>query len=71
MRSTAMNSEPKLGWAITLPFVVLSSVSTLVVAAVQPITGLVVLLMIVAIILVMWFCVRHEKRRIDKLKKSP
>ena len=66
-----MNSEPKLGWAITLPFVVLSSVSTLVVAAVQPITGLVVLLMIVAIILVMWFCVRHEKRRIDKLKKSP
>jgi len=66
-----MNSEPKLGWAITLPFVVLSSVSTLVVAAVQPITGLVVLLMIVAIILVMWFCVQHEKRRIDKLKKSP
>ena len=66
-----MNSEPKLGWAITLPFVVLSSVSTLVVAAVQPITGLVVLLMIVAIILVMWLCVRHEKRRIDKLKKSP
>jgi len=66
-----MNSEPKLGWAITLPFVVLSSVSTLVIAAVQPITGLVVLLMIVAIILVMWFCVQHEKRRIDKLKKSP